>query len=250
MPYESINPYSGQSLKKYSFISENELDKKLDLSGKAWEKWSGIPLGERCRIIKKAGKSLSGSLKYNAGLITSEMGKPVRESKAEIEKCVGLCEYYVNNAEKLLVNEDYSDNNHKSYVSVEPTGVVFAVMPWNFPYWQVFRFLIPNLILGNGALLKHASNVPQCAEAIEKIFLDSGIPEGVFQNLFIDYKQSQTIIKQSFISGVTLTGSEKAGKSIAEIAGRNIKKTVLELGGAILLLFWKMQTLILPQHQV
>lgn len=232
MPYESINPYNQQLLKTYSNLENGELNEKLNFAYNAYLSWSQLLPGERVKIVQAAGHLLGKDIQHHARLISLEMGKPIRESVAEIEKCILVCDYYCQNAAKILKQKDYSDKNHESYVWFEPTGIVFAVMPWNFPYWQVFRFLMPNLVLGNAALLKHASNVPQCADAIEKLFLKAGMPAGVFQNLFINYEQAEEVIRFHGVSGVTVTGSEYAGSVVAGLAGRLIKKSVLELGGS------------------
>lgn len=232
MTYESINPYNRQFLKSYESIENRELENKLANADLSFKRWSESDLDFRLNIIEQAGKNLKNEIKYHAGIISLEMGKPMKEAITEVEKCILLCEYYCKNAGKILIQEDYSDKFHKSFVCFEPAGIVFAVMPWNFPYWQVFRFLIPNLAIGNAALLKHASNVPQCAEAMEQLLLKSGLPEFVFQNLFINYEQVEKVIKYNGVTGVTVTGSEYAGSSIAEMAGKQIKKTVLELGGS------------------
>ena len=230
--YKSINPANSKWLKTYEQISDKELNHKLMKGNEAFLEWKDRPLKSRLSLIQSVADLLRKETDYHAKIITSEMGKPISQARAEIEKCILLCEYYMEVSADLLKAELHQSNAKQSYLSFEPLGLIYAVMPWNFPYWQVFRFLIPNLVLGNGALLKHASNVPQCADNMEKLLLKAGIPEFVFQNLFIDYHQSKMVIECDYVWGVTLTGSELAGSGVAELAGKNIKKSVLELGGS------------------
>jgi succinate-semialdehyde dehydrogenase/glutarate-semialdehyde dehydrogenase len=173
-----------------------------------------------------------------ARMITMEMGKPIQEARAEIKKCAWVCAYYAQNATEFLADEIIESDAGKSFVRHEPIGGVLAIMPWNFPFWQVFRFAAPNLIAGNVGLLKHASNVFGCAQLIEKVFLMAGFPKGVFQNLMLDHAHIAHIISHAAVQGVTLTGSEAAGSSVAAIAGKYIKKTVLELGGSNAFIVW------------
>jgi succinate-semialdehyde dehydrogenase/glutarate-semialdehyde dehydrogenase len=232
MLYKSINPVNGKVLKTYETISDKELDNKLRNGHHAFLKWEQETLENRIACIAEIAKILLEEKEEHARFISLEMGKPITQARAEIEKCALLCDYYCEEAPGYLKPEMHESNASESFLSFEPMGLIYAVMPWNFPYWQVFRFLIPNLILGNGALLKHASNVPQCAENIEKIVRKAGVHEHVFQNLFIDYKQSEKLIESNYVWGVTLTGSEYAGSKVAEKAGKCIKKSVLELGGS------------------
>ncbi len=232
MAYTSINPATNELLKEFEIISDKSLEKKLAISGRSFNHWSSLTFQKRLGFIKEIGKVLLENKNYHSGLMATEMGKPITQAMAEVEKCALLCDYYFEHAEEILVRKQIPSSMPQTYVSYEPIGAVLAVMPWNFPYWQVFRFLIPNLILGNTGLLKHASNVPQCASAIENICLEAGIPEGVFQNLYINYNQVENVIAHAAVQGVTLTGSEKAGSVIAALAGKHIKKSVLELGGS------------------
>lgn len=232
MKYQSINPATKEILKSYELISDEELIQKLDLAQKVFCEWEALSVKERANYFVNVAKLLEEELEMHSTLITIEMGKPITEARAEVKKCIRLCNYYIENAESLLKEEHISSDAKESYLSFEPMGIIYAVMPWNFPYWQVFRFLVPNLILGNAGLLKHASNVPQCAEAMEEVLLKAGIRRGVFQNLFINYEQSEKVIQNFNVRGVTLTGSNQAGSRVAELAGKYMKKSVLELGGS------------------
>jgi len=232
MAYLSINPTDLQFIAEFENISDAELEVKLNTSSKAFLNWKKLSLNQKLDYVKKIADVLLQNRQFHAETISREMGKPITQSIMEIEKCAALCDYYCQNAEKLLESNVFTDAHKNSLVVYEPMGIVYGVMPWNFPYWQVFRFFIPNIILGNCCLLKHASNVPLCASNIEKIVLDAGVPEGVFSNLFINYLQSETVIAYPSVCGVTLTGSEAAGAKVAELAGKNIKKSVLELGGS------------------
>ena len=232
MAYKSVNPYNGDFLKSYNELSNIELLDKIDQSVSAYSKWKDLPIFERLKYLPRLSELLSNQLDHHASLITFEMGKPIKQSKAEIEKCITACKYYYENAEALLKPQKHESLSNDSFVIFQPIGIVYGIMPWNFPYWQVLRFLIPNLILGNAVFLKHASNVPQCAEALESLILEAGFPKGIFQNLFINYEQSELVIGNKNVRGITFTGSEAAGSKVAALAGKNIKKSVLELGGS------------------
>ena len=232
MAYRSENPYNGKLLKSFDELTDSELAGKLELSHKAFHTWQELTLDERLNYLPKLSDCLSVQLEQHGSLISAEMGKPIKQSLAEIEKCRLTCDYYYKNAAELLKPENHDSNANESYVVFQPTGIIYGIMPWNFPYWQVFRFLLPNLIVGNGVLLKHASNVPQCAQGIETLLADAGFPEGIFQNLFINYEQSEWLIGHEYITGVSFTGSEAAGSRVASLSGKHIKKTVLELGGS------------------
>lgn len=230
---QSINPYTGELLKEFDLLSEKELDEKLQLSDQAYQGWKSVPFSEKAKLMKNAAKGLKENKDFYAEIISLEMGKVIKESIAEVEKCAWVCEYYSENAEDFLKPDliDLPDGK-KAKVLHQPIGAVLAVMPWNFPFWQVFRFAAPTLMAGNTGLLKHASNVPQCALAIEEVFTKAGFPKGVFQTLLIDSKATTQTINKPEIKAVTLTGSEKAGASVASEAGKNIKKSLLELGGS------------------
>lgn len=229
----SINPWDGEVLKAFSALSPSEIEIKLNLSTETYPIWKKTPISERARLMKKAGEILRKNKDDYARMITQEMGKIIRESRAEIGKCAWACDFYAENAEKFLSPEriDLSDGI-KAKIIHQPLGAILAVMPWNFPFWQVFRFAAPTLMAGNVGLLKHASNVPQCALAIESVFREAGFPEGVFQTFLIDTKTTLALLNDDRIKAVSLTGSEKAGAAVASAAGKNIKKSLLELGGS------------------
>jgi len=232
MTYKSINPATLEKLGEFPLLDNTLLEDKLKISKNVFLTWKNLSIDERLRYVKEIGLLLKSDLVYHAKLISTEMGKPFTQAKTEIEKCILLCDFYFDNAKSLIKDKEFNENGKLSYITYEPMGIIYGIMPWNFPYWQVFRFFIPNIILGNTTLLKHASNVPQCALAIEKIVKSAGVPDGVFTNLFIDYQQSEKVISFDGVCGVTLTGSEMAGSKVAELAGKNLKKTVLELGGS------------------
>ena len=232
MQIESRNPATGKLIARYKLISDDEINSRLDKSTVAFKSWRAQSLEERSQLAAAAGKILKSQLEDLSILMTEEMGKPIAQSRSEINKCVWLCAYYAENATAFLADEYIESDASESFVSYQPLGTVLAVMPWNFPFWQVFRFAIPALTAGNVGLLKHASNVPGCGEAIERVFADAGYPSGVFQNLIADKEQITRIIKDRRVHAVTLTGSTGAGKSIAATAGGALKKTVLELGGS------------------
>ena len=232
MKFKSINPYNGKELKTYSEHTLPELDATLSQSEKAFASWRNIPLAERTKLIAKAGSELRKNKDEYAEMMTLEMGKPITEARAEVEKCAWVCDYYAENAGEFLADEVIKTDASKSFVRHNPIGCVFAIMPWNFPFWQVFRFAAPTLTAGNVAILKHAGNVPGCATLIEQVFLRAGFPKGVFQNIFIDHSKTEKIIAHPIVKAISLTGSERAGASVAELAGRHIKKSLLELGGS------------------
>ncbi len=232
MAYKTWNPYTCREEMKFDFISGTALEKKLKLADTVFREWKERSFEERGKILGRLAGLLEKNKTHHAGIITAEMGKPISQSAAEIEKCAWVSRYYAEKAEEFLAPAGMESAAGKSYVRFDPLGTIFAVMPWNFPYWQVFRFLAPNLMTGNCGLLKHASNVPQCAVAMEMLLREAGAPEGVFQNLFIDYDQVKSVIGHPGVQGVTLTGSNAAGNRIASLAGAQGKKTVLELGGS------------------
>ena len=238
MQIESRNPATGKLIARYKLISDDEINSRLDKSTVAFKSWRAQSLEERSQLAAAAGKILKSQLEDLSILMTEEMGKPIAQSRSEINKCVWLCAYYAENATAFLADEYIESDASESFVSYQPLGTVLAVMPWNFPFWQVFRFAIPALTAGNVGLLKHASNVPGCGEAIERVFADAGYPSGVFQNLIADKEQITRIIKDRRVHAVTLTGSTGAGKSIAATAGGALKKTVLELGGNNAFIVW------------
>jgi succinate-semialdehyde dehydrogenase / glutarate-semialdehyde dehydrogenase len=198
----------------------------------SWLSWKEVPLQERCRLIGKVGDELLRQKSYLAEICTREMGKPLRESIAEVEKCALACRYYAENGEAFLQDEQINTEAQESFLTYRPLGIILAVMPWNFPYWQVIRFAAPALCAGNAAVLKHASLVPGCALALEKVFTDAGVPQNVFRALLISASEVNAVIEHPFVKAVTLTGSTEAGKKVAMKAGECLKKTVLELGGS------------------
>jgi succinate-semialdehyde dehydrogenase/glutarate-semialdehyde dehydrogenase len=230
---KSINPWTGTVIEEFSQTTPEEINTKTADAAKAFDSWKRIPISERAALMAKAGAVLRKNKEEYARLITMEMGKVIRESRAEIEKCATVCDYYAENAEKFLAAENVElPEGKKAKILYQPLGVILAVMPWNFPFWQVFRFAAPTLMAGNTAILKHASNVPQCALAIESVFTEAGFPSGIFQTLLIDSKTTLTLLEKEEIKAVSLTGSEKAGAAIAAAAGNNIKSSLLELGGS------------------
>lgn len=229
---ESINPATCQHIKSYNLHSNEEAIGIIAYTQQAWINWKTTSFSLRSKKMKLAASILRDQKEDLAQLMTLEMGKAIHESRAEIEKCAWVCEFYADNAESFLADEIVETNASKSFVSFEPLGIVLAVMPWNFPLWQVFRFAAPALMAGNAAVLKHASNVPGCALAIETIFVKAGFPENLFRTLMISASQVEAVILNPHVRAVTLTGSEAAGMNVAAIAGRALKKTVLELGGS------------------
>ena len=232
MSIESINPATGDRLRRFEPLSGGEVSNRLDATYRAFPSWRETSFSERAEKMRRAADLLENEKKRWGELMTLEMGKPIGAAVAEAEKCAWVCRYYADEAEKFLANEPASTDASRSYVRYEPLGVVLAVMPWNFPFWQVFRFAAPGLMAGNVGVLKHASNVPQCALAIEEIFRRSGFPEGVFQTLLIGSERVGALIEDPRIAAVTLTGSEPAGVSVGGAAGAQVKKVVLELGGS------------------
>lgn len=232
MKYTSINPYTGETVENFKSHSESEIKKILTRSESAFRNWEKVPLDRRARLMDKAGKVLRKNKDIYARVMTAEMGKPIGEARAEIEKCAWVCAYYAENASEFLKDEKIKTDAGESFVRHNPIGTIFAVMPWNYPFWQVFRFAAPTLTAGNTGLLKHARNVLGCAEKIAEVFDEAGFPEGVFQNVFTGHDKTEMIISHPAIKAVTLTGSEGAGKSVASLAGKYLKRSLLELGGS------------------
>ncbi|MCG2418679.1 NAD-dependent succinate-semialdehyde dehydrogenase [Aequorivita sp. F47161] len=228
----SLNPYTGTALNSYKNHTIKEVSKIIDKADKRFYSWRETTFSERKKLMLAAASELKKNKKEYAEIITLEMGKPISQAIAEVEKCAWVCEYYAENAAQQLENEVIKTDAHKSYVSYEPLGVVLAIMPWNYPFWQVFRFAAPALMAGNIGVLKHASNVFGSALNIEKVFKRAGFPENCFTTLLIGSDAVEAIIENEKVKAVTLTGSGPAGSSVASIAGKNIKKTVLELGGS------------------
>src|SRR6516165_3187429 len=232
MPIASINPATGEKLKEFSSFDGAEIEKRLSRAETAFRKYRRTTLNERAELLDAVAELLFRKKEKFAEIVTLEMGKLFRDSVAEIEKCARGCQFYAENGERFLEDEAAQTDAAESYVEYQPLGPVLAVMPWNFPFWQVFRFAAPALIAGNVGLLKHASNVPQCARVIEEIFCRAGFEDGVFQTLLIEPEQVEKLIVDARVKAVTVTGSEKAGAAVASAAAREIKKSVLELGGS------------------
>jgi len=229
---KSINPHSGQLIRTYDTQGDAEVDRQLALAEQAFGDWRKSGFADRAQLMKAAGGLLRERKQQLAELMADEMGKVVRDGIAEIEKCAGCCDYYADNAERFLSSQTIPTDAQNSYVAFDPLGPVLAIMPWNFPFWQVFRFAAPALMAGNVGVLKHASNVTGCSLAIQDIFRAAGFPANAFSSLLIESKDIERVIRHPAIKAVTLTGSTPAGRSVASIAGSELKKTVLELGGS------------------
>lgn len=236
---QTRNPYSGSILNTYNKDSGNTIASKLQKAVQVQVSWGNKPIKERCDILSKLADILLERKEEYAELITKEMGKPISQSISEIEKCAWACDFYALNAEDLLADELISTEAHESFISYDPLGCILAVMPWNYPFWQVIRFAAPTLTAGNTTLLKHAENVTGCSIALEQLFLDAGYPEGCFQSIIAGHEAIANLIGNDGVKAVTLTGSEKAGKAIGKSAGENLKKTVLELGGNNACVVWE-----------
>ena len=232
MSFQSVNPADGNTLGEFDAFPDAELEAALAAAADAAPRWRQRDVAERAKLMRQAAVVLRQRAEELARLMTLEMGKPIGEARAEIEKCAWVCEYYAAGGAGFLVDEPVESDAGRSLVAWQPLGTVLAVMPWNFPFWQVFRFAAPALVAGNTGLLKHASNVPQCALAIESIFDDAGFPAGVFRTLMIESSRVAAVIGDPRVHAVTLTGSEPAGRQVAATAGSHIKKSVLELGGS------------------
>jgi len=232
MPIASINPTTGQTLKTFEPLTKAQIEEKLQRASDTFRVYRETLFAERAAMMTRAAEILDAEKQDLARIMTTEMGKPIKGAIGEAEKCAWVCRYYAETAQQHLADMLVETDAAKSYVKFQPLGPVLAVMPWNFPFWQVFRFAAPALMAGNVGLLKHASNVPQCALAIEDIFRRAGFPEGSFQTLLVGSDAVEAILKDSRVSAATLTGSEPAGRSVAAIAGSEVKKTVLELGGS------------------
>ncbi|HKX02565.1 MAG TPA: NAD-dependent succinate-semialdehyde dehydrogenase [Methylomirabilota bacterium] len=232
MSIQSVNPATGEVLETLEPTSPAQIDTILARAHAAFTEWRGEPFARRSALMRAAARELRARKDEYALTMTREMGKPIVQSEAEVEKCAGTCDYYAEHAEAFLAEQVRETDASRSYVRFDPLGVVLAVMPWNFPFWQVFRFAAPGLMAGNAGVLKHASNVPRCALAIEEVFRRAGFPEGLFRTVLVDSGAVKGLIADPRIVAVTLTGSERAGRAVAEQAGHEIKKTVLELGGS------------------
>jgi|TARA_B100000378_G_scaffold204718_1_gene168063 succinate-semialdehyde dehydrogenase/glutarate-semialdehyde dehydrogenase len=232
MSLKSINPANGQEIAAYEEMSTDEVNGIITAVNDAFNSWRKTSFSSRGELLKNAAVILQSNKEEFGRLMSLEMGKPYSQSLAEVVKCAKGCEYYADNTEEILADRIIETDASKSYVSHQPIGIVLAVMPWNFPFWQVFRFAAPALMAGNVGVLKHASNVQGCALAIEKIFVESGFPENVFRALVISSKNVESVINNPLVKAVTLTGSTPAGRAVASQSGAALKKTVLELGGS------------------
>ena len=227
----SINPKNTLKIRSWNVFSQKKIETIVRDTSDAQIIWKTIKLDSKLSLIKKLTSTLKDNVKNFSALMADEMGKPLAQGASEINKCIWLCNYYIDNAEAYLLPEQIKTEFYKSYISFQPLGLVFGIMPWNFPFWQVFRYAVPALIVGNGVLLKHASNVQGCANAIEKCFKDSGFPENIFKNLQIPSEMVANVIENNKVAGVAFTGSTLAGKKVAKKGGEFLKKTILELGG-------------------
>ncbi len=232
MAIASVSPATGERLREFAPHSEAEVATRLARAAEAFVIWRATPIRERAAVVRRAAGVLDADASRFADLMTLEMGKLLGAAREEVAKCALTCRWYADNAERLLAPEPVPVEGERSFVAYQPLGPILAVMPWNFPFWQVLRFAAPALAAGNVALLKHASNVPQCALAIEDVFTRAGAPAGVFQTLLVGSEAVSRILSDSRVVAATLTGSEGAGSSVASTAGKHIKKTVLELGGS------------------
>lgn len=229
---QSINPYTQNIIATHPSLNSEQLSEEIEKSAKSFQIWKQFSYKERSVLFLKMAEMLRKNKEKYALLISTEMGKIIRESRAEIEKCAWLCEYYAENTEKILMNESIVSDASKSFVRFEPMGIIYAIMPWNFPFWQVLRAALPTMMAGNTMLLKHAPNVMGCATAIENLFIDSGFPEHVFKSLIIPIERSEQVIAHKAVCGISLTGSLKAGSAVASQAGKYLKKSIMELGGS------------------
>ncbi|MGD8614024.1 MAG: NAD-dependent succinate-semialdehyde dehydrogenase [Desulfobacterales bacterium] len=228
----AINPATGDLLNEYEEITPDQVSGRLEKAQQAFEVWRQTSFSERAALMKATSRILTENKNAYARTMALEMGKPIKSGRAEIEKCAWVCEFYAEHAEEMLKPEIVQTDAHKSYVTYNPLGVILAVMPWNYPFWQVFRHAAPGLMAGNGVVLKHASNVPGCSMAIADIIKKAGFPENLFQNFLMAGRRTDRIIEHPVIRAVTLTGSKAAGRAVAAQAGKLLKKTVLELGGS------------------
>jgi succinate-semialdehyde dehydrogenase/glutarate-semialdehyde dehydrogenase len=232
MSIASVNPATGETLRTFEPLSESQVEEKLARAAETFQRYRHTRFEDRCGWLERAAELLEQEQAELGRLMTLEMGKPIRAAVAEAEKCARACRYYAEHGERFLADEDAPTEAARSFIRYQPLGPVLAVMPWNFPFWQVFRFAAPALMAGNVGLLKHASNVPQCALAIEELLRRAGFPEGAFQTLLIGSGQVPRLLDDPRVAAATLTGSEAAGSEVASQAGKQIKKTVLELGGS------------------
>jgi succinate-semialdehyde dehydrogenase/glutarate-semialdehyde dehydrogenase len=229
---QSINPATEEVMGEYPALTEEQIALILQQTQRAFDNWRKVDFAERGRYMRQAAQILTKGSERYARLMAEEMGKPIAQGRAEIEKCAWTCEFYAEHAQQFLQPEQVKTDATQSFITYQPLGVILAIMPWNFPFWQVFRFACPALMAGNAGVLKHASNVPGCALAIENIFKQAGFPDSIFRTLLITSDQVDKVIESPHVQAVTLTGSTTAGRAVAAKAGQMLKKTVLELGGS------------------
>ena len=232
MAIATIDPTTGETVRTFDELDDTALEQKLERAHAAFAKWRRTPFAHRAERMARAAEILASDKERWARIMVAEMGKPIAAARSEAEKCAWACRHYAENAERFLADVPIDMGGARAFVRNLPLGPILAVMPWNFPFWQVFRFVAPGLMAGNVGLLKHAANVPQCALAIEEILLRAGFPEGVFQTLLIGHQKVARVLEDPRVAAATVTGSEGAGASVASTCGKHIKKTVLELGGS------------------
>jgi acyl-CoA reductase-like NAD-dependent aldehyde dehydrogenase len=228
----TVNPATGAQLERFEYMSAYEIDARLDDAGRAFASWRRQPVTDRAKLLRAVAAALRGDAESLAQTAVREMGKPIVQARAEVEKCAWCCEYYAEQAPVMLAEREMHIDGARTYVALRALGVVFAIMPWNFPYWQVFRAAVPALAAGNAMVLKHADNTTRCGLEVERIFREAGAPEQLFQTLLIGHEDADARIADERIAGVTLTGSERAGAAVGSAAGKALKKSVLELGGS------------------
>lgn len=232
MAIRSINPTNGEVFAEYPLDTPEALERKLDLAWRGFQTWRNTSFAERSRLLNRVAHLLEERRELYAELMTDEMGKPILQALAEVDKCAWTCRYFAEHAQRLLQSEELQSDGSRALVRFDPLGPILAIMPWNFPFWQVIRFAAPHLMAGNVGLLSHSYNVGGCATALHQLFKESGFKEGVFQSLFIEDETSEIVLADSRVQGVTLTGSVRAGRAVAALAGANLKPSVLELGGS------------------
>ncbi|QDG50927.1 NAD-dependent succinate-semialdehyde dehydrogenase [Persicimonas caeni] len=232
MSIRSVNPTTGDVFAEYPYMDSETIDQTLTRAWETYESWKQTDFDERTRLMHKAAHILRDRVEEYARLMVKEMGKPIEQARGEVRKCAWACEYFSDNAREFLQNEEMQSDGSRAFVRFDPLGPIFAVMPWNFPFWQVIRFAAPNLMAGNVGVLKHSHNVGGCAVALQELFEEAGFPEGAFQSIFLSNDMTDEVVGHTAIRGVTLTGSVGAGRAVAKLAGQNLKPTVLELGGS------------------
>ena len=232
MNFDIVNPATGEKTRSYPLMTDTQAADIVELVAQAQAQWKRKSIGERAQVMREAGELMRKRADKLAEQMAAEMGKPLKQGRAEAEKCASVCDYYAESAEPLLAPQIFKTEARRSFACFQPLGVVLAIMPWNYPFWQVFRFAAPALMAGNAGLLKHSPNVTGCALEIESVFKDAGFPEHLFRTLVIDNDQAKAVIEHSQVRAVSLTGSVRAGRAVASIAGGALKKCVLELGGS------------------